>query len=403
MKQQSTENGNVKNGKKTEQGLGRDKPAGLRTTLVVMLLALGLFLGGAVQDRRVAVQDENPVMALLKTLEVGKAVRQGALTIIPVYMEKVRDKTGYVTLEEALKRQWIEIDELEGGRVPQVRITSLSKTPIYLMGGEILTGCKQDRIMARDLLLGPGTKDLIVPVFCVEHGRWTSNSSSFFSKENIGTYSMRKTAQARDVGAQSEIWNKVAEQNRKMGVNSPTSAYQDAYDKEENKTRIAAIEKEMGRVPKLYKDTVGVVIGLGEDIIGADIFANPGLFEKQWPKILRASALSSLDHGRGGTVSQEEAARFLKSFGFMRYRMEKGLDMGVEYSAADSLAFISCLAARQGVIHLAGFPQDGKRMKVMEEGIRMQRRIREPDLLQRRGPRDTQIPMGNDEGRPVYR
>ena len=344
-------------------------------TLVVMGL---FFFSGSVNNRKYP-ENEPPVAALLKTLEVGKSVSHGPLTIIPVFMDKIRDKTDYVTLDEALERQWIEIVELSGGRVPQVKISNLYRRNIYLMGGEILTGCKQDRIMARDLLLGPGTKDLIAPVFCVEHGRWNQSSSRFFSKENVGTYSMRATAQAKNEGAQSEIWAKVAEQNRRIDVESPTSAYQDAFEKGENREKIAAIEREMAGVPRLYKDTVGVVIGMGDEIIGADIFANPRLFQKQWPKILRSSALSSMIYRGRGEITQKDAAHFLRSFGSKRFRMEKGLDLGVEYASADSDVFISSLAYEQSVIHLAAFPQEGGRIKVWEEQLREGRVIREAD------------------------
>lgn len=190
---------------------------------------------------------------------------------------------------------------------------------------------------------------------------------------------MRATAQTKNEGAQSEIWAKVAEQNRRIDVESPTGAYQDAFEKGENKEKIAAIEREMAGVPRLYQDTVGVVIGLGDEIIGADIFANPRLFQKQWPKILRSSALSSLIYRGRGEITQKEAAHFLRSFGSKRFRMEKGLDLGVEYASADSDVFISSLAYEGSVIHLAAFPQEGGRIKVWEEQLREGQVRREAD------------------------
>ena len=120
---------------------------------------------------------------------------------------------------------------------------------IFLMGGEILTGCRQDRILAGDILLAPGTKDLLVPVYCVEQGRWTHVSQGFSSKKNLGTPALRARAQEKSPSAQSEIWGKIAEENSVMGVASATGAYQDAYDKEENRDRISRIEEKMADLP----------------------------------------------------------------------------------------------------------------------------------------------------------
>ncbi len=322
------------------------------------------FLTGA---RAAAVSQEggNPVQAMVRHLELGRPVSYGSLTIIPVYLDRVIDRANYATLEDALKNGWITITEVEGGRVPQVKISNLSKKLIFLMGGEILTGCRQDRILASDILLGPGTRDLLAPVFCVEQGRWTHASQSFFSKQNLGTPSLRAKAQERSPAAQSEIWGKIAEENRVMGVSSRTGAYQDAYEKDENRAQIARIEEKMKDIPRLHADTVGVVIGLGNEVVSSDIFANPDLFLKQWPKILKSSALSSLGTARGGSLDRNEAATFLRSFMDRKYRSQAGLDLGLEYSSVDSAANVQALAYNESLLHLAAFPQEDDRIKVI--------------------------------------
>lgn len=176
-----------------------------------------------------------PISNLIKALEVGRPAAYKNLTIVPVYTRRIVDKTAYATFEDAVKNKWIEISEVEGGRVPQVKISNLSEHKIFLMGGEILTGCKQDRILAQSLLLAPGTKNLLVPVFCVEQGRWTAQSANFTTKSNIGTFKLRARAQKKDAGAQAEIWAQIQDQNRTMSVASPTDAYQEAYEKKRTK------------------------------------------------------------------------------------------------------------------------------------------------------------------------
>ena len=328
------------------------------------LFVLGLLIGGAFSAAPPEPERSRPIGDLVRNLEVGRPVSHGNLTIVPVYLTRIHNRTAYPTLDEALKNGWIEIAELDGGRVPQVRISNRSKNTIYLMGGEILSGAKQDRILASDLLLGPGTKDLIAPVYCVEHGRWTARTESFTSRSNLGTFDLRAKAQDKSGGAQAEIWDRVAEQNAKVGVASPTSAYQDAYESDANKAKIRKIEERMAEIPRLYKDTVGVMIGLGEKIVSVDIFLNPALFEKQWPKILRSSALSSLGHDGRGTLAPRTAADFLKAFIDKDFQAKKGLDLGVELSCVDDSVSIQALAYEDGILHLAAFPQEQSRLKV---------------------------------------
>lgn len=332
---------------------GRIRRPFLAGLVLGMVLLPGRGISGPAGDAG------GPVPALIKVLEVGRAVAVRGLSIVPIYRTDNPKAKDFAQLSEALKNGWIEIAELDGGRVPQVRISNLSKRTIYLMGGEILTGARQDRILASDLLLGPGTKNLVAPVFCVEHGRWTAVSPTFTTKNNIGTYDLRAKATAQGSAAQAEIWDRVAEQNVRVGVASPTGAYQDAYESPANKRTIGEIEEKMAAIPRLMKDTVGVVIGLGAEIVSADIFDDPGLFQKQWPKILRSAALSALGRQRQGALAQTAAADFLKAFVDKTYQMRKSLDLGMEHSSLDGAVNIQALVYENAVIHLAAFAQEG--------------------------------------------
>jgi hypothetical protein len=332
-----------------------------------LLTAVTMLLLGPVHTGPLVHADARtqPVQDLVKHLELGTPVSQGSLTIIPVYLDKVRDRVAYVTMEDALRKGWITITEVEGGRVPQVKISNLSRHLIFLMGGEILSGCRQDRLLAGDILLAPGTRDLLAPVYCVEHGRWSQTSDRFYSKQNLGTPALRAVAQERPASAQSEIWSRIADQNMKMGVSSRTNAFQEAFEKEENRELIQKVEKKLADLPRLHDDTVGVVIGLNGRVTSVDIFVNPGLFAKQWPKILRSSALSSIGHKKGRPLDRSQASRFLQSFLKRRYRSKSGLDLGHEYSSSESDANIQALVYRKSVIHCSAFPQEDDRIKVI--------------------------------------
>ncbi len=337
-----------------------------KNTMWLLAGAALLFFPGS-QSALDLKEDPNPVLDMVERLELGRPVSHGNLTVIPVYLDKIQDRTAYATLEDALEKGWITITEIEGGRVPQVKISNVSKHMIFLMGGEILTGCRQDRILANDILLAPGTRDLLAPVYCVEHGRWSAASSQFTSKKNLGTPAMRAKAQKKSPSAQSEIWAAIADQNRKMAVASPTEAYQEAFEKEENRAVIQKIEKKMKVFPRLNDDAVGVIIGLRGKLVSVDIFATPGLFAKQWPKILRSSALSSIGDPGKDNLDRGQTAEFLESFVDRSYRRQAGLDLGFEYTSTASDAHIQALSFRDKVVHLSAFPQEKDRIKVLRQ------------------------------------
>ncbi len=308
-------------------------------------------------------RQEKDVTTLIEHLEVGESVYYRNLTLVPVYNTKIKDWTPYVTLDEALKKKWIGISEVEGGQVPKVRIRNKSNKTIFLMGGEVITGCKQDRILGRDVLLGPKCKDVIVPVYCVEQGRWSYQSKTFSSRENLGTSKLRAEAQMGKNNTQANIWSDVSNMQKKMKVSSRTSNYQHIYDKPEIKKEVGCFEKELHDIPQLQKDTVGVIVGVGGKIISVDIFCNMQVFQKKWPKILKASAFSAISSEDRGTVTQEASIHFLQKLHDKTFFSRKAIDLGRECYVEDSEVNVNALVYRNAVIHLAGFPQSDTNVK----------------------------------------
>jgi len=338
----------------------------------ILSLIIGVVVMGAVNFMNISkAYAQDSIMKLIESLEVGEPVCYQNLTIIPVYTSnKIRDHTVYTCLEEALKNRLLEITELEGGYVPQVKITNLSKQHIYIMGGEILTGCKQDRIVGRDVLVGPGSRNLIVPVYCVERGRWSYRSKVFYSKDTLGTYQLRAEAQIARSSSQTTIWNEIAELSKKMNIDSRTNAYQELYDKEEVKEKIASFERKFQSIPQLYDDTVGVIVAVGKKIVSADIFVNPEFFKKMHPKLLKSSALSAISSTEKGSITQEEAAQFLYTLGNKEYKQKLAIGLGEEFSAIDEEVNVNALVYRDVIIHLSAFPHQERIYKREREDER---------------------------------
>jgi hypothetical protein len=331
----------------------------------MLLLAIALFVTGlvAVVVGPASGVSGREVRDLIETLEVGEPVYYDNLTVIPLYSTHIRDHARYTTLDEALDGRWLEITEIGGGSVPKIKVNNRSDNYIYVMGGEILTGCRQDRIVGRDVLLRPWAKNVIVPVYCVEQGRWAYESDEFYSKRNLGTSRLRAESQKASSDAQGDIWSEVRVMIERSGASSGTGRFQEAYESAPTRRRIAGVEEKMGRIPRLYPDAIGVIVAVGDEIINVDIFANPHVLGRLWPKILKSSALAVVCHEAYGTVGQSDAVRFLRRLHDKHYTMKPAVDLGFELSVVDGEINANALVYRDAVIHLAAFPEgDAKRL-----------------------------------------
>jgi hypothetical protein len=135
----------------------------------------------------------------------------------------------------------------------------------------------------------------------------------------------------------------------------------------------------MKRIPSLYPDAIGVVIGVGGAITSADVFANPYVFAELWPKILKSSALAAVCRRSSGSVGQADAAEFLRTVHSRYYVRKPAIDLGVEHSAIDGEVNVNALVYRGAVIHLAAFPErasawGGKSTEDSERRVRVMRR-----------------------------
>lgn len=305
---------------------------------------------------------ESEIEEHLRTLEIGSPFNYRNLTIVPVYAKTVKDKTDYITLDEAVNKGYITITELDGGRVPQVRLRNNSDHYILLVAGEILTGCRQDRLVGRDALIGPKSKDIILPVYCSEHGRWTYKNQYepyFLSEGSQAMPLLRGQIYAQK--SQSAIWNGIAKHSRKLSVRSESGALQDVYRNRDVRERIQTYVDKLEDFPRLEEDAVGVVVGVGDKIIGIDLFANPGVFNSLWPKLLKSyAALAISEEGQRGTLTQRQAKEMLNEVYRLKFSRQQGLDLGEELQASTSGMICSSLVYRLSVVHLGAFPTDGE-------------------------------------------
>jgi hypothetical protein len=297
-----------------------------------------------------------------------------SLAIYPLVADEVKDQTKYKHLDSAVSEKSVQITEWGSGTVPNLKVSNKGKGKVFIMTGEIMTGAKQDRMAAHDVLLRPGSKAVKLPVYCVEHGRWVKNSDRFAAGKTAGTKKLRKSAVAK--ASQGKIWADVAEKSAKSGVHSSTGTMQAVYNSTDLKKKIAAYEKAFANLPSDTENMVGFVVAVRGQIDGADLFANPPLLKGLWKKLVKAAATDAVteDGSATGTPSTARARSFLGEGINGEYKPIDTPGLGQEFLVESKSGISgSTLIHESAVIHMALFaPEKSDGPRELRNGIRYQ-------------------------------
>ena len=346
----------------------------MRNTMVVkaaLCLAVSLATTAATRLQPVAAADGPG--SLDNSYRVLKPIESGDLALFPVVRADGKAGSGaqFLTLDEGLKSGEVEVTEAgkvrglvrsrnasaalryQGDQVNTLVLVNNSKRPLLLLAGEIVTGGKQDRIIARDRIVPVGADPIDLSVFCVEHGRWTESSAKFGttaaneSKSFMVQPKVRQQAMvAKD---QQQVWNSVdgaittmaavaappppkpsgsesetvrasgatdaivvndihgnlASGGRTLGTTSYAKAMQNPAVSTQVDREAAGLTQshEQALATLRQEHAVGVVVAVRGEIIWADLFSNPDLLARYWTKLVRSYAAEGL----GGGATQRQA------------------------------------------------------------------------------------------------
>jgi hypothetical protein len=273
------------------------------------------------------------------------------ISIFPVISSVSPDTSVFVTLDEGLSSGEVIVREQGGdgmarsrgvalpqystsASVNQLVLINRGKRPVVLLAGELVSGGKQDRIIAKDRIVAAGSDPLPLDVFCVEHGRWSSGLQ--FSAANTMVHpSVREQAAVNQ--SQTEVWDSVqkgttvtdalagpapriaARDLADVVASAPTQSYSKIY--QHSRVGVSVddfvdeIQRRFARATSGSKGEhiVGVVVAYGGDVAWSDIFASSGLFHHYWTKLLRSYAIEALARPTLREVaSREDADEFLR-------------------------------------------------------------------------------------------
>jgi len=300
----------------------------------------------------------DPLVALLRSATVLAPRSYGGLTVFPVRASRIADFGSVLTMDEALNRGLLIIEEVGSGSVNQVVANNRSASYVFLMASEMIGGAKQDRTISEDLLLRPHS-EVKIPVFCVEAHRWSAPESAaparFRALNSPAPMAVRKSVRMKQ--NQSEVWNDVSRLQLRLGAPSATGAVRSVYESPAVKRDLDPYLSKLRDVPEVAPDVIGVVVANGGAIVAADLFCRPDLFRRLWPGLLRSYATDALG-GRDGKmrVSVGDAERFLSRLYDARRTREETPGAGYVERLSGSGVTASALIYQQAVVHLEVFP-----------------------------------------------
>ena len=241
------------------------------------------------------------------------------LRLIPIRMkDNFRDAVGsmgyYLSLHQAMLNDKIAISESgTGGSVNTLIGRNLSTDTLFIMSGEILQGGKQDRVVARDMLIPPGEGRVKIPVFCVEKGRWKYKGEN--NDQKFSEYYGMANEHLRDIidhkKGQQDVWDEVSKSNKRDGVNSGSDAYTDHAN---NRTFRRAEQEYVDFFLRLFDNdasVIGVMSITANRVEGVDLFINNPLFLQEYPKLLYSYIDEAVTYGAPITVPQAAMEEYI--------------------------------------------------------------------------------------------
>jgi hypothetical protein len=304
---------------------------------------------------------ESIIQIYLEQVRIGRRQSYRNLSVYPLLSGYAAD-LDYMTLDEALALELIEIREKdEAGSVPELRVVNTSPTMVLILDGEELVGAKQNRIVNTTILL-EGKSTTVIPVSCVEQGRWAYDSRKFSSRKRFMSAQLR-AAKAEQVhrsvrtsesfrSDQGAIWDEISRKAARMEAASPTMAMADIY--EQKRSSLSGYTKHF----RAAEMQVGALFLINDRVVGLDSFGRPDTFAKVFKKLVESYALDAIDwfgEESPARARKSQASEFLKVARTASIESRASVGLGTDIRLeADKVAGFA-LAFDGQILHLSIF------------------------------------------------
>ncbi|MEL7250269.1 MAG: DUF6569 family protein [Bacteroidota bacterium] len=269
---------------------------------------------------------DNPFTVQLEDLPQWE---KDQLRLIPItasaeFLAQQEKVAQYKVLSEVIEEERFRVSEKKPygrfddmGAVNALTVQNKTDAPVFLMEGDVVQGGNQDRVIAEDAVIAARSIQDI-PVFCVEHGRWTYKGDkalnegdkkifAFRGYYNVASGNVRRSVAS---GSQQAVWDQVADIRTQYSIEGSTQAYADLETNEDFVNDRATYEHFFGDKLSANEEIIGFIAVSGNKILGADVFGHPDLLNRQFPALLSSYATDALTEGNDNELSTRSLNAF---------------------------------------------------------------------------------------------
>ncbi len=299
-------------------------------------------------------------------IEIGRSSEFRNLVLFPLMRRSaVVLPLDYLLLEDGIAKGKVRVTELHAsGSVPELRLENNADLPVLLVDGEELVGAKQNRVLNLTIL-APAKHTTVIPVSCVEAGRWGMECSDLQVANHV-MYSLGRgervtqvTAAMRSNGTrksdQGAVWRNIAAKATRLKASSPTGAMSAIYE------RHASSVEEFARAFIWQEGQCGVGFAIGGRILGLEIFDHPEVMRRFFQKLVRSYALDALDAPAANeTASVEAVCALVTQIGAAQSFSEQAVGLGKDVRFNGSEISGAALWAQERYVHICNFAKNGQ-------------------------------------------
>lgn len=298
------------------------------------------------------------------SLSIGEPTTVRNLTVFPL-LDKEPRTPSYLLLVEALARESVTISEIsESGAVPSVKLDNHGDRPVLLLDGEHLVGCKQNRIVNTSILV-PARAEIRLPVSCVEHGRWRSESRHFEASDRnmfaelraakVAQVTRNLHRQASHAADQSAIWDGIAAKAERLGSESASGAMSGIYRRRE-----VDLDAYLGALA-VVPGQRGAIFAINGRVVGLEVLDAGSTWDKCFANVASGYALDALDHHTSlfPSTPASAAETFIGRLAEARESRFDGVGLGHDLRFEGEGLVGLALVVDRTVIHLCAFDLAG--------------------------------------------
>lgn len=302
--------------------------------------------------------------SFLASISYGEPQTYGKVVIFPLYSNMTTEDS-YMLSKEAYETDKLIIEEIsEGGTVPNIKVKNYLDSDVIFFEGEVLIGAKQNRTLNSTIIIGKN-KEVIIPVSCVESGRWSYyRNRSFRSSDYYADPELRrlKSKSVSDSlkrnrtyrSDQSGIWNDISDKMRRYGVHSPSESLSDVYESREK-----IFERK--RISFTCDDNqIGIAVFKNGKFSGCDIMGVKGIFPKVFSKVIKSYIYidhysSKEDTMENSKMLGERLEMLFKNIMNIQKDTFKSAGEGYDIRFEDNQITGFAIIHKENIVHLAGF------------------------------------------------